>query len=516
MSLRERTIRQKLKSNFHYYAKKCLKIRTKLGAVTSLELNRAQAHLHERIERQIAETGKARVLVLKGRQQGCSTYVEGRFYHKATHRKGVRVFILTHRDDATTNIYKMARRYHDNCPDLVKPSTSASNAKELVFNRLESSYGIGTAKAEGTGRSDTIQYFHGSEVAYWLNADKHAMGVMQAVPDAPGTEIILESTANGVGNYFHQQWQLAESGKSEYIAVFIPWFWQDEYKKPVPKGFVLDEDEAEYKEIYALTDGQMVWRRTKVSQLSANGVDGTWRFRQEYPATPQEAFQTSNQDSLIKPEKVIKARKEVLEDSSFVYSPLLVGVDPARFGDDRTSFVIRQGRKVHRVESKEKIDTMETAGLCIDLLKSGYRDRGKIVPVKKLFVDVIGLGAGVVDRLRELGFSDRVIAVNAAEKAMDKERYFNKRTEMWALMSEWFDDTPCQIPDLDSLHSDLVAPGYGHDSNGRLKLESKDDIKKRGLRSPDEGDALALTFSMPIAMGTDWSKPLQYDNRGIV
>ena len=86
------------------------------------------------------------------------------------------------------------------------------NSKELIFGVLDSGYKLGTAENKSAGRSSTIQLFHGSEVAFWPNAAEHAKGIMQAIPDAFNTEAILESTANGVGNYFHQQWQKAEAG----------------------------------------------------------------------------------------------------------------------------------------------------------------------------------------------------------------------------------------------------------------------------------------------------------------
>ena len=113
----------------------------------------------------------------------------------------------------------------------MKPSTGASSAKELYFDGLDSGYKVGTAGNKSVGRGTTIQYFHGSEVAFWPHASEHAKGILQAVPDARDTEIILESTGNGIGNYFHQQWQLAERGESEYQAIFVPWYWQTEYTK---------------------------------------------------------------------------------------------------------------------------------------------------------------------------------------------------------------------------------------------------------------------------------------------
>ena len=154
---------QGLRHDFSYYARHCLKVRSKSGAIVPFELNAVQRRVHEAAERQLAGTGRIRLLVLKARQPGISTYVEGRFYWKTTQRKGVRAFILTHRDQATNNLFAIAKRFHDNCPPAVKPQIKASNAKELDFLRLDSGYRVGTAKAEGVGRADTIQFWMSPE-----------------------------------------------------------------------------------------------------------------------------------------------------------------------------------------------------------------------------------------------------------------------------------------------------------------------------------------------------------------
>src|SRR5689334_22478720 len=120
---------QRLKDDLPFYAAKCLKVRTKAGGTKPFVLNRVQTYLQQRLEKQLAETGKIRALILKGRQEGCSTYVEGRFYHKTTWSRGIRAFILTHEQDATDNIFQMAQRFHEHCPPDVRPSTGTSNAK---------------------------------------------------------------------------------------------------------------------------------------------------------------------------------------------------------------------------------------------------------------------------------------------------------------------------------------------------------------------------------------------------
>jgi hypothetical protein len=489
ISAREKAIRQRLKDDFLHYAPRCLKIRTKAATVVPLVLNDAQMLIHNAIEEQRARTGRVRAILLKGRQQGGSTYVEGRFYWRVTHSKGMRAFILTHDDGATTNLFEMVERYHENCPALVRPTASTSNAKELMFDQLDSGYKVGTAGNKGVGRSSTVQLFHGSEVAFWPNAKGHAAGVLQAVPDEPGTEVVMESTANGLGNFFHLQWQLAESGQSEFIAIFVPWFIQREYRKPVPQGFQITTEEAEYQATYGLDLEQIVWRRAKTVELNNDET----LFMQEYPATAAEAFQMAGLDPYIKPKIVMAARKCKLVDEPT--GPRHLGVDPARFGDDRTSLCLRQGRKAHWIRSKSKLDTMQVAGwvkTTIEELKLESRLGDRV------FIDVGGLGAGVYDRLRET-VPDKalLVAVNSSESPFDAVKYTNKRAEMWGEILVWLTNQPASIPDNDELHADLTQIKYSYDSNSALVMEKKADMKKRGLRSPDCADALGLTFARP-------------------
>ncbi|MEQ1670117.1 MAG: hypothetical protein ABL893_04580, partial [Hyphomicrobium sp.] len=166
LSDRERAVRQRLKDEFEHYAAKCLRIRTKSGDVENFRLNRSQLYLHNRLQEQLRTKGRVRALVLKGRQVGISTYIAGRFYWRVSHRFGVRAFILTHLDTASDNLFGMAKRLHESCPSLVKPETGKANAKELSFSKLDSGYKVATAGTAEVGRSETIQFFHGSEVAF--------------------------------------------------------------------------------------------------------------------------------------------------------------------------------------------------------------------------------------------------------------------------------------------------------------------------------------------------------------
>ena len=214
-------------------------------------------------------------------------------------------------------------------------------------------------------------------------------------------------------------------------------------------------------------------------------MDGEKSFQQEYPNTTVEAFQQSGEDSFIQPFLVNPSRKATCE----AFGPLIIGVDPARFGDDRTAIIRRQARKAFGLQTFIKKDTMEVAGIVHLIIE---RENPQ-----KVCIDVGGLGAGVYDRLKELGHGDVIVPINSAETPIDQQRFYNKRAEMWGNVKDWLRDTPCEIPDSDELHADLCGPKYKPDSNGRLLIESKEAMKKRGIRSSDAADALGLTFALP-------------------
>jgi len=156
-------------------------------------------------------------------------------------------------------------------------------------------------------------------------------------------------------------------------------------------------------------------------------------------------------------------------------------------GDDRTAIIRRKGRVAYKLETHYHIDTMQLAGI-IDRLIRNERPR-------RVCIDAIGIGAGVVDRLKELGH-DCVEGVNVARRAFESDKYKNLRAELWSHMRDWFtQDLPVQIPDIDELQTDLTCLGYKYDSSGRLQIEGKDEAKKRGLLSPDTADCLMLTFN---------------------
>lgn len=512
------------KENFPQFAKNCLFIRTKDTGIKPFVLNKAQQYIHDKLEEQRLETGKVRAILLKGRQQGASTYVEGRYIWRTTMSKGVRAFILTHDAESTNALFEMTVRYYDNLPTKTingethnfKPSIEKSNAKELRFSALDSGYKIGTAGNKGVGRGTTLQYFHGSEVAFWPHAAEHTKGILQAVPDAKDTEVILESTANGLGNYFHQQWKEAESGQSAYQAIFVPWFWQDEYAKDVPAAlnFMRTEDEYKLCADYGINDKQLYWRRLKVKELSADGMNGEKAFKQEYPMNSAEAFQTSGEDGLITADIIQRARNAKVK----AFGPFVVGVDPSR-GGDRFSWTKRAGRKSWGTGSRKFNDYKlgDGVALCKGLLDEVDFETGKRPDF--MFVDA-GYGADIVDRLHELGYYN-VKAIYFGSTPFNPVRYLNKRAEMWGEANVWLRDEnlPAQITDTDSLQADLIASPYKTDTSDRIVILPKTKIKEIYGYSPDEGDSFALTFAEPVAStaGQAYNQPtanIEYDILG--
>lgn len=191
---------------------------------------------------------------------------------------------------------------------------------------------------------------------------------------------------------------------------------------------------------------------------------------------------------LIAYKTVRQAAETVLFNSS---SPLIVGVDVARFGDDRTVFCFRRGRLCEGFKCLSQADNVEVANFATRIIRE-YR------PVR-LFIDAGGVGGGVVDILLDRGYKKIVRPVMFGEKALLDERYHNRRAEMWDELRRWLEATPAaKIPEDDTLFAELCAVNKKYDSRGRLQLEEKDEIKKRLGRSPDMADALALTFAEPV------------------
>lgn len=285
------------------YIENCLKIKTKSGTVVPFRLNDAQRKLYAVAKRQQDDGKPVRLIILKARQLGFSTLTEGLIFHACATRKNVNALIVAHREDATANLFRMSKLFYDELPAPVKPMLRASNAQELVFENpsklrserearpgLRSRIRCATAGGRGIGRSDTLQCVHLSEYAFWPDgADGKAStlaGILQAVPSLPGTMVVIESTANGFED-FKERWDAAVAGENDFEPVFFAWFENPDYSMPVVPGTEWTPEERDLKAAYQLTDEQLQWRRWCIANNCGGSLD---MFRQEYPASPGEAF----------------------------------------------------------------------------------------------------------------------------------------------------------------------------------------------------------------------------------
>lgn len=285
------------------YIESCLKIKTKSGTVVPFRLNDAQRKLYAVAKRQQDAGKPVRLIILKARQLGFSTLTEGLIFHACATRRNVNALIVAHREDATANLFRMSKLFYDELPAPVKPMLRASNAQELVFENpsklrserearpgLRSRIRCATAGGRGIGRSDTLQCVHLSEYAFWPDgADGKAStlaGILQAVPSLPGTMVIIESTANGFED-FKERWDAAVAGENDFEPVFFAWFENPDYSMPVVPGTEWTPEERDLRDAYQLTDEQLQWRRWCIANNCGGSLD---MFRQEYPASPGEAF----------------------------------------------------------------------------------------------------------------------------------------------------------------------------------------------------------------------------------
>lgn len=292
---------QKLKiraiaKDFNKFCELNLKIRTKDGKIVTLKPNRVQTIVVGRVLEKLENEEPIRFIILKARQQGVSTIVEALIYWWTITNKGQQSKIIAHNTDTSEYLYNMFRTFYDNSLPSFRPGTKYNTRNDITFDNetspekgLKSQIDTATAENSGTGRGQTVQWLHASEVALWPKGQEIVAGLMQAVPLMANTAIFLESTANGIGDYFHTTWEAAQRGESTFEPLFFPWKIHEEYTLKPPRHFRLTAEEKKVKKEHQLTVGQIYWRRKKMLEF----VGDEKRFYQEYPLTDTEAFLAS-------------------------------------------------------------------------------------------------------------------------------------------------------------------------------------------------------------------------------
>lgn len=309
----------KLKNDRLWFMENFLKIRDKSSHLIPFKVNYAQRKFNEVIEKDKKDGKPGRYIILKARQLGMSTFTEGCIYHDTTTREYVNSLIIAHEEKASLNLFNMSKLFYEESPLAIRPMRKNKNGKELVFENptlddveklrnpgLRSKITIATAGSSDTARSGTYQNVHVSEVAFFSNAENTMLAIMQCVPDEPGTCVVLESTANGVGGYFYDMWYAAVRGENDFTPLFFPWFDDPNYSTPFvdeaekqkfieevnathidESGKSVHTDEWLLIRQFGVTYEQLNWRKKTIANKCGGDLD---RFHQEYPSTPEEAF----------------------------------------------------------------------------------------------------------------------------------------------------------------------------------------------------------------------------------
>lgn len=388
-----------------------------------------------------ARAEPARLIVLKARREGVSTIVQATFAHRAFTRKNVKAYTIAHEADAASILHGMTEGMYDNLPPALRPPKTAGNLGKRLRLANGADLRTETAKDIHAGRSGAASLLHASEVGMWEHGDEVLRSILSVVPHAPGTIVVLESTAQGVGNTFHRRWISAERGDSGYTPLFFSWLEDPIYALPAvtwDQLVALDDEETALKEILGVTPNQLAWRRQIIRTEFDGDLDG---FHQEYPSTPTEAFITSGRQyfgpqyiSRFHPaEPISRARltgkwakgqwvKAEKDDRGalWIYAAKKEGhrycmfIDPAGTVGEMRAKHFSDPRDISDYTCMWLLDctTMDTVAVWHDRIDTGLiaehaAKLGKIYNNAAICVETTGgYGTTVIEKLRDMGYSN--------------------------------------------------------------------------------------------------------------
>lgn len=471
------------------------------------KLNEAQWMVHNALERQLSENGNARLIIVKGRQLGCTTYVAGRMLHKLLFAgKPLETAFMSHDERSMGELRE--QRYVDfyNRLERAKPMSGEQRIKRIPTfkgdfeGKLRMTYASGSDQLRGS----SIELLHLSEAAKYDHivaegGDKVAAAAMESVAEGQGTEIIIESTAIGATGSFYK-WikgsRILEEGsviqgseENGFETIFLRTSLDRSYElHPLPRDFTMSKKEEIYARQHRLDRHHMAWRRRKIAKIGAEQM--VW----EYPETLDEALATAKTGSYIDPVLLHKATASLAPHGGMTLpdAPVILGVDVGQVRD-RTVVAIRQGHV--------GLGFCEVSGTSFDrqaaeIARIFNENRGTF-----LMVDAGGVGYELCNVLS--GYvGSRCLPVLPGGKPDDDARYAFRRDEMWGRFGEWIameEPEPviyCRDDERrDLLLDDVLNHLYDHDAHNRLKMLDKRAIRKRlGGRSTDTADAFVLTF----------------------
>ncbi len=482
-------------NDFKLFCKFFVKIKTKNMQIKPFIFNKEQEYIDRQIDSQIERQGFARVIIVKSRQVGITTYCSARLLHKTMYSFSKNSALIGNYSKVVENIRNNIKSYLENIEDGLKPSVEIDNSNKIKFKGLQSGIEFFTSGTDAVGRSNTIHFLHGTEVAYWQNDHKTLASLFNTIPNLKGTEIILESTSSGREGAFYKLIKQALNKEIDFEVLFLPWFWQESYKlseNEIKKlNLKADSKWLFYQKQHGLSNAQLFWA-IKTNNLLANSSkkEGpSLVFRQEYPASLEDAILSYKEDSFISAESIKKINKNKAIATNISPQRLILGVDVARQGKDYSYIIDRTENSLgYFVNLKLKTtNLMELCKVIINLINKHN--------VYKVCIDIIGLGAGVYDRLAELGYEDLLVAVNVANKAKNKERFANQKAELWSFFKDFIENKAEFLVDDNLLTEQILATCCFYNSFGRLQVEGKQNIKSSLFSSPDGADAALITFA---------------------
>lgn len=292
------------------FIEECLKIRAKDTSIVPFFSRQKEFPAQRRFIRLVQEIRErrepVRIIGLKARQVGLTSIGAALIYHATALFPNVESRIVSVDLESVEAIHAKNSTFWERSPNALRPMLARSSVKEIYFNNpsrrkriekpgLDSKILANTAAKATLGRSHTIQNYLGSEVAFWKDGATRSLAIMQAIPQEPGTMAILESTAQGTGDYFQEKWDEAQSQASIWTPFFFAWHEHPEYRRPLDDEWNAedpDDEELELIALYRVTPEQIAWRRFTIANYceGSSVPEKTETFHQEYPSNAKEAF----------------------------------------------------------------------------------------------------------------------------------------------------------------------------------------------------------------------------------
>ncbi len=494
-------VRAKL-HDFDYYREKFLRVRPREGGErVPFILNSAQRVLHARIEREREVFGMVRALIPKARRMGVSTYIGGRYFHKTATTFGRRAQVVAHRTDSATNLHREIKQFYEGLPPSIRPHLGASNARELIFDKLKSLYKVASADGGDIGRSDDFHLLHLSEAAFFDSTEDLSSGLLQTVPDLPGTEIVEESTGNGASGMFFSQCEQAhrDGNKGPWRLHFLPWLVMPEYRTAVPIGWEAPKDFEDYARLHGLDREQLYWfwlKNYAIATMNGGQPETIHRLtRQEYPAVYSECFMADSTLDFYPASLVAAAMVNKPAPSAGALK--LLCVDPAGDGQDKPFVCDRQGSAIGARVWGELAS--RDYNVQADWLVATY----KRFDMDVILIDATGVGKGLVDavRLRMRGVGpEKVVAVVFSHGANNSVVYGNRRAELHDKLLRWLGGN-VSMPNDKKAQEEAAAYKWGvsgcrRDELARLFMTLKEKIRAEIGRSPDRWDCCAVSMAV--------------------